>query len=435
VPTTVLGLEQLPKEMRRNLSFEVGYGACTGVVSGLALLAQITAIGVLNGGVLAVTLITAAMPAASLLQPLWAELARHHRLKSMAIVSGVLRCLPLLAMGWATDAWTFTGLICLYYLLAGPVTLAVPSLYKYNYADSHRGRIIGLLRLVQNSVSVSIMLLAAWLTDLEPTLYQVLYPIGGVVGLIGLFFYQRLHVPDDDPRARALLSERPTWRNMQAVLNDDRHFRLFQTTIFLTGAGFLMSRPIWIALMKEDFGLSQLELSFLVNVMPLILGALTAPAWGALIDRTSPVAGRVAFALLGVFAYAALFLSFWLHWLVLAYVGAITRGLVLGAAEVATTAGNLYFSVRRERAALYESISSVFMGIRGLSMPLLGWLLYMQIHLFIFLLPTVLNLWSLFLAVKLWRLDQALRPEAALAKRLAILEAEAEREAVDQEVA
>ncbi len=431
----MLGLEQLPKEMRRNLGREVGYCACAGVVGGLTLLAQITVMGSLGGGALEVTLITAAMPAASLLQPLWAELARYLRLKTLVLVSGALRCLPLLAIGWVEDSWTFTALVGLYYLLAGPVTLAVPSLYKYNYADSHRGRIIGLLRMVQNTVSVSLMLLAAWLMDLEHTLYQVIYPLGGFIGLLGLFFYQRLDTPHDDPLERARFSERPSPRNMRAVLREDRHFRLFQTTIFLTGAGFLMSRPIWIALMKQDFDLSQLELSFLVNVMPIILGGLTAPAWGALIDRTSPVAGRVAFALLGIIAYAALFFSFWLHLLTLAYVGAVTRGLVLGAAEVATTAGNLYFSVRRERAALYESISSVFMGVRGLFMPLLGWLLHLQIHVFIFLFPTVLNLWSLVLALKLWRLDRALRPEEAMAKHLARLDQEVEPPAGDKEVA
>ncbi len=431
----MLGLEQLPKEMRRNLGFEAGYCCCAGVVGGLTLLAMVTVLGSLRGGALEVTIITAAMPAASLLQPFWADLARHYRLRTLALVSGALRCLPLLVIGWVEDAWTFTGLISLYYLLAGPVTLAVPSLYKYNYADSHRGRIIGLLRMVQNTVSVSLMLLAAWLMDLEPTLYQVIYPAGGFVGIAGLFFYQRLRIPHDDPVERARFSERPTLANMRVVVREDRHFRLFQTTIFLTGAGFLMSRPIWIALMKQDFGLSQLELSFLVNVMPIVLGGLTAPAWGALIDRTSPVAGRVAFALLGIFAYAALFFSFWFHVLALAYAGAITRGLVLGAAEVATTAGNLYFSVRRERAALYESISSLFLGVRGLFMPLLGWLLHLQISVFIFLFPTVLNLWSLVLALKLWRLDQALRPEEAMAKHLAELKEVVEPETGEKEVA
>jgi hypothetical protein len=89
---------------------------------------------------------------------------------------------------------------------------------------------------------------------------------------------------------------------------------------------------------------------------------------------------------------------------------------VLGAAEVATTAGNLYFSVYRERAALYESISSLFQGIRGLCMPVLGWLLFLALHEWLFLVPTVLNAWSLWLALKLWKLDRATPPAEALAR-------------------
>jgi hypothetical protein len=243
------------------------------------------------------------------------------------------------------------------------------------------------------------------------------YPLGGLLGLLGLVFYWLMRIPNDDPRERAQHSERPSWSAIRTVLRDDRNFRLFQSTIFLTGAGFLMSRPIWLYLLRDDFQLSKVELTILVMVMPIILGAITAPAWGMLIDRTSPVAGRVAFAWLGVFAYAALFGSFYAHWLWLAYAGAILRGLVLGAAEVATTAGNLYFSVKRERAALYESISSLFQGFRGLSMPFLGWLLYQQLDLWIFLVPMVLNAWSLVLALQLWRRDRQESPEAAFARR------------------
>ena len=87
-------------------------------------------------------------------------------------------------------------------------------------------------------------------------------------------------------------------------------------------------------------------------IFPVILGGITSPFWGWLIDRTSPVAGRVAFALMGIPAYFALFASFYFDWLFLAFLGAALRGVVLGAAEVSTTTGNLYFADKPERAAL-----------------------------------------------------------------------------------
>jgi hypothetical protein len=55
-------------------------------------------------------------------------------------------------------------------------------------------------------------------------------------------------------------------------------------------------------------------------------------------------------------------------------------------------------------------------------MPLLGWLLFLQISAFLFLVPTVLNVWSLVLALKLYRLDRAEPPQEAYGKRLAVAE-------------
>jgi MFS family permease len=178
-----------------------------------------------------------------------------------------------------------------------------------------------------------------------------------------------------------------------------------------------MSRAAWLTLLKEQFQLSQLELAFLVQVMPIILGGITSPAWGVFIDRTSPVAGRVAFALLGIFAYAAMFASFAANWIAMAYLGAVLRGMVLGAAEVSLTTGNLYFSVQRERAALYESISALFQGVRGMLMPLVGYVLFSQINSMLFLFPALLNSWSLVLAVRLYRRDRAETPAMAWQRR------------------
>jgi len=400
------GLGVLPASVRYNLAHESVYAVTAGLVSGLILLAQVMVVAALGGGPEVAMVMTAALPSTSLLQPLWAEAARRVRLQTLALCSGTLRLAPLALLGWADDAWTCAALVVLYYVAASANALAVPSLYRYTYPDSHRGRIIGWLRLVQNGVAMPVMLGCAALLDWQVSFRAVLFPGAAALALVGIWFYSRLRIPGDDPEGRRRFSERATWRSMRLVLRQDSHFRLFQATIFLTGAGFLMSRPIWLYLLREHFAVSQVEMTLLVQVMPILLGAVTSPAWGWLIDKTSPVAGRVAFAWLGVLAYLALFGSFMFGWLSLAYAGAILRGLVLGAAEVATTAGNLYFSLRPERAALYESISSVFQGIRGLIMPVVGWGLYLVLHAGLFLVPTALNAWSLVLSLRLYHMDR-----------------------------
>jgi len=405
-------LRDLTPTARRNFGLELIYSLGTGVVAGLILVAQVVAVGSLGDSSTAVTLMVAAQPALSLLLPIWAFVARYWRLQSLGVAGGTLRCLPLLAVAWVDQPWQLALVVFLYHLLGGPASLAVPALYKYAYPDAHRGKIMGLLRLAQHSVTVPLLLSVSIWCDAQPDAYQLAYPVGGCLGLLGVFAYYFRRVPSDDPRARREVSERPTLGGMRHLLATDRKFSLFQATIFLTGVGFLMSRAVWLYLLRQQFHLPQFMITLLVLVLPLVLGGLTSPLWGAYIDRTSPVAGRVAFALVGIPAYLAFFGSFYLDVLFLAVVGAVLRGVVLGAAEVATTTGNLYFAERPERAALYESVSSVFQGFRGMTMPAVGWILYQGCDALlwppalVFLIPTTFNVWSLMLAVRLWKEDR-----------------------------
>lgn len=397
---------------RRNFLLEIVYCIGAGIVSGLVLVAQVVAVGSLGDRSLYATVMVAAQPSLALLLPFWAQAARTYRLFDLAIIGAALRCLPMLAVAWIDEPWQLTAVVIGYYLFGGPATLAIPALYKYAYPDEHRGKMIGILRLVQNGLTVPVLVGVSLWCDVEPSAYQIAYPIGGVIGLLGVMVYSLRKIPSDSPEQRRERSEPATWSGMQEVIRKDVSFGLFQATIFLTGAGFLLSRGVWLYLLREHFHLSQFSITLLVMIFPVILGGITSPFWGWLIDRTSPVAGRVAFALMGIPAYFALFASFYFDWLFLAFLGAALRGVVLGAAEVSTTTGNLYFADKPERAALYESISSVFQGLRGMTMPPLGWALYQSLLWFslptalMFLTPLAFNFWSLVIAWRLWKQDQ-----------------------------
>lgn len=419
-------LHELDSITRRNFLLELLYNLSTGVVSGLILVAQVVAVGSLKDNSLAATVMVASQPALALLLPMWAIVARHTRLFSLAIGGGILRCIPLVLVGLVDQSWQLALVVMAYHFLGGPATLAIPSLYKYAYPDQHRGKIIGILKLVQNSITVPVLIGVSLWSDYDPAAYQIAYPLGGVLGLVGVLAYWLRRIPSDDPHARRTMSESPSWNGMRQVLANDNNFKLFQATIFLTGAGFLLSRGVWLYLLRDHFQLSQFTITLLVMIFPVILGGITSPFWGWLIDRTSPVAGRIAFALMGIPAYLSIFASFYFDYLWLAFLGAALRGIVLGAAEVATTTGNLYFAETRERAALYESISSVFQGLRGMTMPPLGWVVYQSLGWLhwpgslMFVVPTVFNLWSLLIAWRLWHAEKQERLHEATEHELPV---------------
>lgn len=304
-------LSELDRLTKRNFLLELIYGIGAGVLSGLVLVAQVVVVGSLGDRSQAATVMVAAQPALAMLLPLWAQASRYYRLFDLALVGGVLRALPLLAVGWMDQPWQLALVVILYYLLGGPASLAIPALYKYAYPDQHRGKIIGLLKLIQNCVTVPVLIGVSLWCDSEPTAYQITYPIGGMIGLFGVFAYRLRNIPFDIPQARRNQSESASWSGMRHVLKIDKQFGLFQATIFLTGAGFLLSRGVWLYLLRDHFHLSQFAITLLVMIFPVILGGVTSPFWGWLIDKTSPVAGRIAFALMGIPAYLALFASFY----------------------------------------------------------------------------------------------------------------------------
>src|SRR2546429_8893571 len=97
------------------------------------------------------------------------------------------------------------------------------------------------------------ILLTGWLLDKSAEMFRVLYPLAGVCGLIGCWYYGMLHVPAADvPVVRPSL--RASVRGVQRVIDHDRVYLLFQVAFFPSGSAVFMAALIVPLLPREHLG-------------------------------------------------------------------------------------------------------------------------------------------------------------------------------------
>src|SRR4029077_2180435 len=128
-------------------------------------------------------------------------------------------------------------------LLNSAMRMGQSSLYRVMYVREIRGRVLGRLTFWSYLTMVPSILVTGWLLDKSTEMYRVLYPLAGLCGLIGCWYYSLLHVPGERmPAPRP--SFRAGVRGVERVIAQDRGYLLFQVAFFLSGSAFFMSTHI-----------------------------------------------------------------------------------------------------------------------------------------------------------------------------------------------
>src|SRR5262249_20480302 len=195
---------------RHNVRVESFFSAFNGIYLALALFAApVVAVTALEASPLELTILVSAFPVGAFLGPLWAMLGRRWGMQTLVVQMAVWANVPLFALFWVRDAALFTVLISISQLLNSAMRMGQSSLYRIVYPREQQGRILGTLTFWTYLTMVPTVLLTGWLLDRSRQMYQLLFPLAGVCGLIGCAFYKRLHVPAAD----ALPRQRPSLRS------------------------------------------------------------------------------------------------------------------------------------------------------------------------------------------------------------------------------
>ncbi|MFN4259385.1 MAG: MFS transporter, partial [Gemmataceae bacterium] len=235
-----------------------------------------------------------------------------------------------------------------------------------------RGRILGRLTFWTYFTMVPSVLITGALLDKSHETYRILYPLAGLCGLIGCYFYGLLHVPE----ARALPTRgsgiRSSMDGVEQIIRSDRAYLFFQLAFFLSGSAFFMSTHVVLLLTSERFAFSAFELALWLSVTPQLLLALTSPIWGQVLDRVGIVRLRLLISLTMTAYLASYFLGIVGGWPLLIFLGSILQGVTNGGGQLTWALASSHFAPRTEDVPLYNGIHFVLNGVRGLLMPWIG---------------------------------------------------------------
>jgi MFS family permease len=389
---------------QHNLRVESIFSACNGVFMGMIIFAApFIVLTCLGGGILELTIITCAFPCGAFLGPLWAGLGRRWGMKKLVLQMAIWANLPLFLMFWVEDVGIFTAIITVSQLLHSAMRMGMSSMYRATYPRSQMGRILGKLIFFQFLTMVPTVLIAGWLSDPDaagsallypltllkqvalnhgfpPTrLYQLLYPLAALAGLLACPFYARLRLLEEPARSKEFNSVRDGLRSIHRVIVNDRAYMLFQLAFFLAGSSFFMSFHVTQKLAHDVLEFGAAELSLWLFVVPQIMLALCSPFWGRFMDRIGIVRARwVISAIMTV--YLSCYFGGTLLGLpfgpLLIYAGSFLRGVAEGGGQVTWAMASVHFAPTPEDVPVYNGIHFVLNGIRGLAMPFVGSGLY-----------------------------------------------------------
>jgi MFS family permease len=301
---------------------------------------------------------------------------------------------PLFFLFFVDDAALFTALITVSQLLNSAMRMGQSSLYRVLYPQAQRGRVLGRLTFWTFLTMVPTVLLTGWLLDKSHEFYKVLYPLGGLCGLVGCLYYCQLHVPGAAALPRRRQSLRARLSGVEQVLVNDRAYLLFQLAFFLSGSAFFMSTHVILLLLRERYQLGAFELSLWLSVVPQLLLAVGSPAWGWVLDRIGIVRCRLLISVI-MTGYLASYLGAVVGggvWLV--GLASVLQGMSNGGGQLTWSLASSHFAPRTEDVPLYTGIHFVLNGVRGLVMPWVGSVLFILVGPVAVLAATVVSLGS-----------------------------------------
>jgi hypothetical protein len=422
----IFGLQRVPFMARRNYLIEVRHLLLWGIFAGMfeGSVSSIVVAKTFDAGPWLITIVMATPMFANLLGLVWGALATGRRKLPlfMTLAVGTTAMIGSVALVPVNEfgGWIFAGQIALARILLSGCMTVRSGLWKHNYPARLRGRIAARLQFVRFSLAIGTVSAASLLFDLNPRIYAYAYPITALIGAWAILMLRRMHVRGEKAELSAL-ARRSSARGRSGprgffgplraaidVVRRDGDFRRYLLAMTLLGSANIMIMPIMTIMVTKQLRLSYYHSGNLLEILPrvLIMGSLML--WAGLFDRVGVVRFRVlnaaawcGAALFGGLAAMVIFLhpdldSMTAFSLAVTFV-ALSRlfeGLGKGGGAIAWNLGHLHFA-DSDKAEIYMGTHVFLTGLRGLTMPFLGTLLYMNYGPVAFLVALLLGLGGL----------------------------------------
>ncbi|OIO93888.1 MAG: hypothetical protein AUK03_07550 [Anaerolineae bacterium CG2_30_64_16] len=169
-------------------------------------------------------------------------------------------------------------LVAVFWLLEGLPAPAYTAIVQRVYPVEDRGRVMSVTRVAMALPMLALGPVAGWLLDV--TGYRVLFPLAGLVGMLGALIFSRLRVDETALQVRG--SGAPS--GLRRLLAQDRRFALYLLGVLLFGLGGLIPVAIVPMVQVDRLRLSYTAIGWL-NLSMAVSRTVSYVFWGRLSDR------------------------------------------------------------------------------------------------------------------------------------------------------
>jgi hypothetical protein len=252
-------------------------------------------------------------------------------------------------------------------------------LLKRFYADTSRGRVFGVLNIVNYCSSiVAIYFVGAWM-EAHPEGFRVLLPLAGLLHLASVLLLIRLAVRSGADVGMAPAPTR-SWKavfepvlRMRAILEQDPTFRRYEQAFMTYGAAYMCCEAIMPVLGTDKLGLRYEDYAHSTQMVMKIAMLATTVGMGWLLDRIGAVrTSAVSFVILIFYPLSLILAEGPLS------LGAanIVYGVGLSGVVLTWMLGPVTLAPNPQLVPQYVAIHATMVGIRGIVFQGFGMVLY-----------------------------------------------------------
>ncbi len=274
---------------------------------------------------------------------------------------------PVVALTGSSMAFTLT--LCAAYALNAINTPVITSIYRSNYPDHARAKIMAIVRTLFNLAFVASSYVFGLMLDVDGHNYIYVYPIIGIAGIWGCRSFRKIRVI-----AAAENGNRPPKHPLQEfrrVMSQDKPFAFFMAYWALFGFAALMVDPvktIYVTDPRFDINASYEEAVLAVTVIPQAVMMLTFAFWGRQIDKYGVI--RIRF-LLNILPTINLLLFYFATDLKLIYLASVLQGISMSGQQLSWQLCVMEFAPKNQ-VGIYMGIHTMLTGARGIVAPFVG---------------------------------------------------------------
>jgi hypothetical protein len=413
---------------RRNYTAELRHLALWGFVTGSVegTIASVVAAKTFAAPGLLTSVIFAIPIVVNVFNLAWGSLIRgHRRIRTYACLAAaalVLICsIAMTPRGQPWSAWLFAAQIAgTHFFLSGMLTLRT-TMWRANYSRIYRAQVAGRLQMLNVLLSLLSMALLSKLFDLNPNYYRLVYPLIVVLGALSLLPLRRMRVRGERAEVRRFRAHEArlqngagaisrVWNGLKEaaeIMRTDQRFAGYMRAMILLGSANFFTDPVLVAILARREGFSYWSSTFLIYLLPTLVVLISIKFWSKLFDRVGVLRFRVSNSLVWASSYAGLIIAmamlnvdgrgFFIAAISVLVVARVFNGLARGGGDLAWNIGHLHFANERQ-TELYMGIHLGLTGLRGATMPILGWIAnyYLQWGSFMISLSLALSSFVLF---------------------------------------